>query len=215
MAEVSKARAKALVQELCSAYASKSFQSKLDELLKEGGSQVTDDFPARWSWAEKVHDDILAQYGFGTGNGMKSLTEPLEVIVKSFPECMRMVQKIAEHLRLKQWPKKEEEVVESPGLSKNRALALQKELLAIFATPSFQKRLAELSRKKPAFKDVICQVFDDGAMDVVARWAALKAALMCVRYGFAATQQGVEDGRSDSVFFWGREQKPFLEEGDL
>lgn len=149
---MSKARAKALVQELSSAYSSKSFQSKLEELLKEGGSDVTDDFPARWAWAEKFHDDILAQYGFATGQGMKSIVEPLEVIVKSFPECMSMVQKIAEHLRLKQWPKKEEEVVESRGLSKNRALALQKELLAIFATPSFQKRLAELSRKKPAFK---------------------------------------------------------------
>ena len=168
--KMTKARAKALVRELLSAYAAKTFQSKLTEILskEEEKGSVTDELPARWAWAEKFHNDILAQYGFETGNGMEALTFPLELILKSYPECMSNVQKISEYLKLKNWPapaptnsstdsKAEDEsaivhadtaAAKPAALSKPRALALQAELLAILSTPSFQKKLGEMSRQR-------------------------------------------------------------------
>ena len=163
-AKMTKARCKAMVRELLSAYAAKSFQTKLTEILNkevENKTVITDELAARWAWAENVHNDILAQYGFATGHGMEYLTLPLELILKSCPECMANVQKISEFLKLKTWPlqkstetEKEEAKAAPQGLvagrelSKPRALALQTELLAILSTPSFQKKLAEMSRKK-------------------------------------------------------------------
>ena len=160
-AKMTKARCKAMVRELLSAYAAKSFQTKLTEILNkevENKTVITDELAARWAWAEKVHNDILAQYGFATGHGMEYLTLPLELILKSCPECMANVQKISEFLKLKTWPISETEKEEAKAapqglvagreLSKPRALALQTELLAILSTPGFQKKLAEMSRKK-------------------------------------------------------------------
>ena len=51
-----------------------------------------------------MHNDILAQYGFATGHGMESLTLPLELILKSCPDCLGNVKKIGEYLKLKTWP---------------------------------------------------------------------------------------------------------------
>ena len=107
-AKMTKARAKAMVRELLSGYAAKSFQAKLTEILdkeaQNDGGVVTDELPARWAWAENVHNDILAQYGFATGHGMDFLTLPLELILKNCPDCLGNVQKIGDYLRLKTWP---------------------------------------------------------------------------------------------------------------
>ena len=172
-AKMTKARAKAMVRELLSGYAAKSFQAKLTEILEKEatteGGVVADESPARWAWAENVHNDILAQYGFATGHGMESLTLPLELILKSCPDCLGNVKKIGEYLKLKTWPISDTDSIpkakkdwpisdqspsvstlgRTPSLSKPRALALQTELLAIFSTPCFQKKLAEMSRKLP------------------------------------------------------------------
>eukprot|EP00434_Breviolum_minutum_P031770 symbB.v1.2.028097.t1/scaffold2943.1/size66754/3 len=203
-AKMTKARCKAMVRELLSAYAAKSFQTKLTEILNkevENKTVITDELAARWAWAENVHNDILAQYGFATGHGMEYLTLPLELILKSCPECMANVQKISEFLKLKTWPlqkstetEKEEAKAAPQGLvagrelSKPRALALQTELLAILSTPSFQKKLAEMSRKKLPHdtlheynRDAICKLFDDAQMETIAR------------YGFDTSKKGVED----------------------
>ena len=173
-AKMTKARAKAMVRELLSGYAAKSFQAKLTEILEKEattaeGGVVAHESPARWAWAENVHNDILAQYGFATGHGMESLTLPLELILKSCPDCLGNVKKIGEYLKLKTWPISDTDSIpkaekdwpisdqspsvstlgRTPSLSKPRALALQTELLAIFSTPCFQKKLAEMSRKLP------------------------------------------------------------------
>mmetsp|Transcript_8078 Transcript_8078/g.8922 ORF Transcript_8078/g.8922 Transcript_8078/m.8922 type:complete len:410 (+) Transcript_8078:102-1331(+) len=204
-AKMTKARAKAMVRELLSGYAAKSFQTKLTEILEKAsaeGGVVTDELPARWAWAENVHNDILAQYSFATGHGMEYLTLPLELILESCPECLDNVKKIGELLRLKTWPYQEEKTEKTeqlavsaltlgqgrkPSLSKPRALALQTELLSILSTPCFQKKLAEMSRKSPneplpeCNRADICKLFDDGQMDTIAR------------YGFETSQKGVED----------------------
>lgn len=202
---MTKARAKALVRELLSAYAGKTFQTKLMDILSKeelDGTPITDELPSRWAWAEKFHNDILAQYGFATGHGMGTLTQPLELILKSCPECMSSVQKIGEFLKLKNWPvqsadAKPEETTSKAhsdgatakpvALSKPRALALQTELLAILSTPSFQKKLGEMSRQRQPLdtfkdhKDVIYKLFDNDNMETIAR------------YGFDISEQGVED----------------------
>jgi len=196
---MSKARAKAMVRELQSIYSAKSFQAKLQEILGKG--EGTDELPARWAWAEKFHNDILAQYGFVTGDGMERLISPLSLILKSFPECRSGVEKIAGLLGLKSWPETEAaaelcpeatkaEVPRVVSLSKTRALALQTELLASFSAPSFQKKLCELSRKQLAdetgmgSEDALRHLMNEEQMETIAR------------YGFDASKQGVEDALS-------------------
>ena len=120
---------------------------------------VPDELPGRWALAEECHADIFARYGFKSGTGVERL-RPIALILEKFPDLEDKVQKLWKLLGLKSSPadllaKEEVEVSKEPEpaknakpiLSKARALAFQAELLGAFSAPSFQKKLAELSRK--------------------------------------------------------------------
>ena len=142
--KMTRARAKAMLMELIGEYATKSFQSKLADVLQKEAQQggVCDESPGRWALAEGCHADIYARYGFKSGNGVERL-RPIFLISQKFPDLADKVQKLWKLLGLKSSPSelfteyKPQEVSQDlfiplkpkkRALSKTRALAFQAEL---------------------------------------------------------------------------------------
>mmetsp|Transcript_63016 Transcript_63016/g.117889 ORF Transcript_63016/g.117889 Transcript_63016/m.117889 type:complete len:399 (-) Transcript_63016:135-1331(-) len=203
--KMTKARAKSLLMELIGEYSAKHFQSKLDETLQKFQSPtgVPDDLPARWLLAEECHADIFARYGFKSGTGIERL-HPIALILKNFPDLEDKVKKIYKLLVLSS-PEKLQKIVEPvepepvskapPSLSKNRALAVQAELLGAFSAPGFQKKLTELSRKHQFQR---CDKETKAELDEL----LLKEQLEIIpRYGYKGTKDGLKDFEAEMMKF--------------
>ncbi|CAE7249224.1 unnamed protein product [Symbiodinium sp. CCMP2456] len=210
--KMTRARAKAMLMELIGEYSTKSFQSKLGDVLQkeaqEGG--VCDESPGRWALAEDCHADIFARYGFKSGNGVERL-RPITMISQKFPDLADKVQKLWKLLGLKSSPAElfNEEKPQPEAsqdlfiplkpkkrvLSKTRALAFQAELLGAFSAPAFQKKLAEMSRKHCTHL-----YHADGRAELDAIVEKTKLEILPL-YGYEASSTGLRDMEQDMQQF--------------
>eukprot|EP00930_Biecheleria_cincta_P020508 TRINITY_DN15418_c0_g1_i1.p1 TRINITY_DN15418_c0_g1~~TRINITY_DN15418_c0_g1_i1.p1 ORF type:complete len:416 (-),score=115.21 TRINITY_DN15418_c0_g1_i1:96-1295(-) len=187
--QLSEARASAMLTELLAGFSCGNFQLKLQKVMSGDGSDTQEQ--ERWLLASRVYADIYARHGFrcqGLG-GAEQLTWVTDEVLHAYPRLRGKVEEILKALCINQEPcSSARPQAASVPLSHSRALALQQELLAAFSSPDFQKKLNELCRqhdaakgKSSAYRAAFKELVRSKQLDIIPR------------YGFQASEQGVED----------------------
>lgn len=198
--QLSEARASAMLTELLAGFSCRSFQLKLQKLLSEDGSDTQE--KQRWLLASRVHADIFARHGLQCeGLGAEQLTSFTNQVLNAYPWLRGKVDEILKALRIDtaSAPLIDQDSCSdsspiaasaSGGVcsSRSRALALQQELLATFSSPAFQKKLNELFRRHDADKGKSSAYRAD-----FKKLVRSKQMEILPRYGFQASEHGVED----------------------
>lgn len=198
--QLSEARASAMLMELLAGFSCGGFQLKLQKVLSVDDSDTREQ--ERWLLASRVYADIYARHGIRCeGLGAEQLTSVTDLVLNAYPRLGGKVHEILKALRIDTAPaplddqeSSSDASPQSAGvsgrvvLSHSRALALQQELLANFSSPAFQKKLNELFRqhdvekgKTNAYRVAFKKLVRSRQLEILPR------------YGFQASEQGVED----------------------
>lgn len=144
------ARARAMLTDLLAGFSSKSFQRKLDVLFsaQAGQNRAAKDLlyvPGRTELALSVQREVLPRYGFdGSEYGVAQMLEAIQPLLAKDSRLVEQSEAIRQKLRIEVQVDECADEVNARHLTREKALALQNDLLFQFRNPDVQMKLSTM-----------------------------------------------------------------------